>query len=111
MGQFDGSYHKWLEDRADECCLLANIDDATGKVTLKFDANESIPCVFEFWKEYVKTKGKPIAIYLDKYSTYKINHPSATDNKDAMTQFQRAMETLDIKVISAHSPQAKGRVE
>lgn len=111
MGQFDGSYHKWLEDRADECCLLANIDDATGKVTLKFDTNESIPCVFEFWKDYVKTKGKPIAIYLDKYSTYKINHPAATDNKDALTQFQRAMETLGIKVISAHSPQAKGRVE
>jgi len=111
MGQFDGSYHKWLEDRAPECCLLANIDDATGKVTLKFDTNESIPCVFEFWKDYVKTKGKPIAIYLDKYSTYKINHPSATDNKDALTQFQRAMETLGINVISAHSPQAKGRVE
>lgn len=111
MGQFDGSYHKWLEDRAPECCLLANIDDATGKVTLKFDTNESIPCVFEFWKDYIKTKGKPIAIYLDKYSTYKINHPSATDNKDALTQFQRAMETLGIKVISAHSPQAKGRVE
>lgn len=111
MGQFDGSYHKWLEDRADECCLLANIDDATGKVTLKFDTNESIPCVFEFWKEYVKTKGKPIAIYLDKYSTYKINHKSAVDNKDALTQFQRAMETLGINVITAHSPQAKGRVE
>jgi hypothetical protein len=111
MGQFDGSYHKWLEDRAPECCLLANIDDATGKVTLKFDTNESIACVFEFWKDYVKTKGKPIAIYLDKYSTYKINHPSATDNKDALTQFQRAMETLGINVISAHSPQAKGRVE
>jgi len=111
MGQFDGSYHAWLEDRADECCLLANIDDATGKVTLKFDTNESIPCVFEFWKEYVKTKGKPVAIYLDKYSTYKINHKSAVDNKDALTQFQRAMETLGINVITAHSPQAKGRVE
>ncbi|KKP82857.1 MAG: Integrase core domain protein [Candidatus Moranbacteria bacterium GW2011_GWF1_35_5] len=111
MGQFDGSYHKWLEDRGEECCLLANIDDATGKVTLKFDINESTLSVFEFWKEYIKTKGKPIAIYLDKYSTYKINHKSAVDNKEMMTQFQRAMETLGIKVINAHSPQAKGRAE
>jgi hypothetical protein len=111
MCQFDGSYHKWLEERAPECCLLASIDDATGKVTLKFDTNESIRCVFEFWREYVKTKGKPLAIYLDKYSTYKINHKSAVDNQEMMTQFQRAMETLGIRVINAHSPQAKGRVE
>jgi hypothetical protein len=111
MNQFDGSYHKWLEDRAEEFCLLASIDDATGKVTLKFDTNESIPCVFEFWKEYLKTKGKPLAIYLDKYSTYKINHKSAVDNNEMLTQFQRAMQVLGIRVITAHSPQAKGRVE
>ena len=111
MIQFDGSYHKWFEDRAPECCLLAGIDDATGRVTLKFDTNESIHCVFAFWKEYVEDKGKPLAIYLDKYSTYKINHPSAVDNKELMTQFQRAMQTLGIRVIHAHSPQAKGRVE
>lgn len=111
MGQFDGSYHKWFEDRADECCLLANIDDATGKVTLKFNINESTKCVFDFWKEYIQTKGKPIAIYLDKYSTYKINHKSAVDDKDMMTQFQRAMQSLGVNVINAHSPQAKGRVE
>lgn len=111
MGQFDGSYHDWFEGRAGECCLLANIDDATGKVTLKFDTNESTKCVFDFWKEYVQTKGKPIAIYLDKYSTYKINHKSAVDDKNMMTQFQRAMESLGINVINAHSPQAKGRVE
>lgn len=111
MGQFDGSYHKWLEDRAEECCLLANIDDATGKVTLKFDTNEAIEPVFNFWKEYVEKKGKPSSIYLDKFSTYKINHPSAVDNKDLLTQFERAVTTLGIKLIVAHSPQAKGRVE
>lgn len=111
MGQFDGSYHDWFEGRAPECCLLGNIDDATGKVTLKFDTNESIACVFKFWKEYIQGKGKPLAIYLDKYSTYKINHKSAVDNKDLITQFQRAMDTLDINLISAHSPQAKGRIE
>lgn len=111
MGQFDGSYHDWFEKRGKECCLLANIDDATGRITLKFDTNEGIECVFNFWKEYAQQKGKPIAIYLDKFSTYKINHKSAVDNKDMITQFQRAMDTLGVRLISAHSPQAKGRVE
>lgn len=112
MEQFDGSYHKWFEDRAPECCLLASIDDATGKILYaKFDQNESVRSVFTFWDRYIHEHGKPISIYLDKYSTYKINHPSAVDNSELMTQFQRAMQELDIRVISAHSPQAKGRIE
>jgi len=52
-----------------------------------------------------------VAIYLDKFSTYKVNHKNAEDNHALMTQFERAMKELDIKLISAHSPQAKGRVE
>jgi transposase len=112
MEQFDGSYHKWFEDRAPECCLLASIDDATGKPTrLEFSTNESVQSVFTFWDGYIQAWGKPVSIYLDKYSTYKINHPSAVDNSELLTQFQRAMRELDIRVISAHSPQAKGRIE
>ncbi len=44
-------------------------------------------------------------------STYKINHKAAVDNKDLMTQFQRAMRQLGINPIPANSPQAKGRIE
>ena len=114
MQQFDGSYHNWLEgrDKEKEHCLLLAVDDATGKIThAKLGKNESVKSVFKFWKEYTKKKGKPVAIYLDKYSTYKINHKNATDNKDLKTQFQRAMAELDVNVIFANSPQAKGRVE
>lgn len=112
MQQFDGSYHRWFEERALECCLLAAIDDATGKITqLRFAANESVRTVFSFWKDYCLRQGKPVSIYLDKYSTYKINHPSAVDNKELLTQFERATGELGIKLITAHSPQAKGRVE
>jgi len=67
--------------------------------------------VFTFWKEYVAERGKPTGIYLDKFSTYKINHKAAVDNLDLMTQFQRAMQELQITLITANSPQAKGRVE
>src|SRR3989344_649401 len=118
MLQFDGSYHKWFENRLldsdgypSEVCLLASIDDATGIIKLKFDLNESVFAVFRFWKEYIKEFGKPISIYLDKYSTYKVNFKSAVDNLELLTQFQKALNILDIKMISANTPQAKGRVE
>jgi len=114
MQQFDGSYHKWLEKRNGnkELCLLASIDDATGKITkLKFGKNEGVVEVFNFWKDYLQAKNKPVAIYLDKFSTYKVNHKNATDNHELLTQFQRACNDLNINLISAHSPQAKGRIE
>lgn len=116
--QFDGSYHHWFEDRYQdedgnhEACLLAAIDDATGRIThASFSANEGVIAVFEFWKSYILKLGKPLAIYLDSFSTYKINHKAAIDNKDLITQFGRVVKTLSIELIIAHSPQAKGRVE
>jgi hypothetical protein len=91
---------------------LASIDDATGKITkAEFSLNEGVMAVFNFWKEYILEIGKPVNVYLDKFSTYKINHKSAVDNHELMTQFQRAMLDLAVNLISAHSPQAKGRIE
>lgn len=119
MQQFDGSYHLWFENRfidekgiPIEVCLLASIDDATGQITqATFSENEGVHAVFAFWKTYSEQIGKPISIYLDKFSTYKVNHKAAVDNSDLITQFQRAMKSLSIELITAHSPQAKGRVE
>lgn len=119
LEQFDGSYHFWFENRfvdADgnpiEVCLLVSIDDATGKITkAQFTTNEGVVAVCTFWKKYVQEIGKPISIYLDKFSTYKINHKAAVDNSELMTQFERAMKDLAVQLITAHSPQAKGRVE
>ena len=110
MQQFDGSYHVWFGK--EESCLLLSVDDATGKIThAKFDYNESVVAVFKFWLEYFEKQGFPLSIYLDKFSTYKINHKNAVDNKDMITQFERAMSQVGINPITAHSPQAKGRVE
>lgn len=117
MEQFDGSYHHWFEGRNEaavglEQCLLLSVDDATGKITgAVFEDNEGVEAVFRFWKEYFKTNGLPNAIYLDKFSTYKVNHKNAVDNLELMTQFERAMNQLGVRVIHANSPQAKGRVE
>jgi hypothetical protein len=112
MQQYDGSYHHWLEDRAEEMCLLLSVDDATGKIThAKFDYHEGIFPTFNFWKEYIEKNGKPQSIYLDKFSTYKVNHKNAKDNSEMITQFQRASKELGIRLITAHSPEGKGRVE
>lgn len=112
MLQFDGSYHRWVEDRGEEWCLLAAIDDATGiPVKAKFDTDEGTFPVFKFWKEYTEQHGKPRSIYLDKFSTYKMNQKVAVENHETQTQFQRAMSQLGIEPITAHSPQAKGRIE
>lgn len=119
LEQFDGSYHRWFEKRyvdstgePIEVCLLAAIDDATGTITkAMFAANEGVVAVLTFWKEYCLERGKPIGIYLDQFSTYKINHKNAQDNHELMTQFQKVTQEIGIKLITAHSAEAKGRVE
>lgn len=110
--QFDGSYHDWFESRASSCCLLAEIDDATGRIVhARFTTDEGVMPVFTFWKESIERNGKPAAIYLDKFSTYKVNAKMLVDDPVAQTQFERAMRELGITLIHAHSPQAKGRIE
>lgn len=114
MIQFDGSYEHWFENRnkTGEACLLAAIDDATGKiVSAKFAEHEGVFPVFGFWQEYLIKNGKPRSIYLDKFSTYNLNHQLAKENGDTLTQFERATNELRIDLIKANSPQAKGRVE
>lgn len=110
--QFDGSYHNWLGAEAGEICLLLTVDDATSMpIHGKFDSDEGLIPVMGYWQEYMSIYGKPLAIYTDKFSTYKMNHKMAIGNPDTKTQFGRALETLRVEVIFANSPQAKGRVE
>lgn len=114
MLQFDGSYHHWLEDRGDtgEMCLLAAMDDATGKIVhAQFAPHEGVVPVFMFWKGYMSIHGVPRNIYLDRFSTYKMTQQVAVENHELVTQFQRATTTLRTELITAHSPQAKGRIE
>jgi len=112
MQQFDGSYERWFEDRKPKCCLLLSVDDATGDIThAKFDEHEGVFPVFTFWQEYLLKHGKPMSIYMDRFSTYSMNHKTAKENPDTLTQFQRVLQELRIEPIVAHSPEAKGRIE
>ena len=109
--QIDGSPHDWFEGRAEACVLLVFIDDATGKlVQLLFVESESFFSYCQAAEGYFRQFGKPVAFYSDKNSIFRVNQPSAGCQPD-LTQFGRAMLELDIEIICANTPQAKGRVE
>lgn len=114
--QADGSPHHWFENRGPSCTLLVYIDDATGKLLhLSFAPSETTNAYFVATKEYLKHHGKPLAFYVDRHSVFRVNTTKAlsarVEDSNGKTQFGRAMEELDIELIFANSPQAKGRVE
>jgi len=52
--QFDGSSHAWFEDRGEGCCLLVAIDDASGRVFMRFAISENGQDVLGMLKTYVQ---------------------------------------------------------
>ena len=109
--QLDGSPHAWFEERGEKCNLLVFIDDATGRLMeLYFTPGETTFSYFAATERYLNRYGKPVAFYSDKNSIFKVNIKNALTGS-GMTQFGRAMKELDIEIICANTPQAKGRVE
>lgn len=109
--QLDGSEHDWFEGRGPRCSLLVYVDDATSELMhLKFVKSENLWDYFEATKEYVQMHGRPEAFYPDKHAVFRVNRDGCLKSR-GLTQFGRAMQELDIKLICANSPQAKGRVE
>lgn len=109
--QLDGSPHKWFEERGPTCTLLVYVDDATSRLMeLYFTPGETTFSYFAATRRYMARHGKPVTFYSDKNSIFKVNIPNALTGS-GMTQFGRAMRELDIEIICANTPQAKGRVE
>ncbi|MCI0551837.1 MAG: ISNCY family transposase [Anaerolineae bacterium] len=109
--QLDGSPHDWFEGRTEACELLVFIEDATGKlVQLLFVDSESFFSYCQAAEGYFRQYGKPVAFYSDKNSIFRVNQPSVGMGQ-SLSQFGRAMQELDIEIICANTPQAKGRVE
>jgi transposase len=109
--QIDGSYHAWLEGRGPKACLLLFVDDATSEVlAAEFVEQESFFAYASLCKSYFRATGTPVAFYSDKFSVFRANS-SRSIQKEAITQFNRALSSLGIELICANSPQAKGRVE
>ena len=113
--QMDGSHHKWFEDRGEEDCLMDMVDDATGKTLALLSEQETTRAAMELLWAWVKKYGIPKALYVDWKNVYITKREPTIEEQLSgelpLTQFGRACKKLDIEILPASSPQAKGRVE
>jgi hypothetical protein len=109
MVQADGTEYDWFGD-GNKYVMLVFIDDATSSLLhAVLVKSESSFSYMQALNDYLLKHGRPMCLYTDKHGVFRVNMPSAPEG--SQTQFARAMETLDIKMIQAHSAQAKGRIE
>ena len=116
MVQMDGSHHDWLEGRGPRLVLMGYIDDASNRVFGRFYEYEGTIPALDSFKRYCLKYGIPQSVYLDKHTTYKSTQQeqlrlSILGQGDGLSEFGRALKALDVQVIHANSPQAKGRIE
>jgi len=117
MVLWDGSPHRWFGKDTSPCCLMAAIDDATGRLLDAFFL--PYECSFGYLKlleHVVNQYGIPASIYQDRHSTLKRNDDNWTleeqlRGEQDSTQVGGALKSLGITPIFALTPQAKGRVE
>jgi transposase len=114
MVQMDGSHHAWLEQRGPRSCLMVMIDDATGQMRGRFYGGETLFAAMDLFGRWCSEFGIPQSLYVDRAGIYRCDRePTAEElagRKRPLSQFARAMQELDVRLILANSPQAKGRV-
>jgi hypothetical protein len=108
--QMDTSLHDWTEGRGEDMILLLMIDDASSDVLARFYAADTIAAHFDLLGRWLAKYGRPRALYTDRHSIFEAHKEGQVDY-EGETQFSRALAELDIDLIKARSPQAKGRVE
>ena len=117
MVLWDGSPHLWFGPEDPPCCLMAAMDDGTGKIlAARFFPFEGASGYLWLLKELVKKYGIPLVIYQDRHGALHRNdaHWSLEEQlagRQGPTQVGLALEALGIQPIAALSPQAKGRIE
>jgi transposase len=116
--QLDASPHAWLEERGPRLHLVAAIDDATGTVPAAiFREQEDTAGYLMVLYQVVTTVGVPEAVYHDRHTIFvrpaqeRESVAEQLAGQREPTQVGRALRALGIVSITAHSPQAKGRVE
>lgn len=110
--QLDGSHHDWLEGRGPHGVLMAYIDEASSRVSARFDEDEgTIPALDSFQRD-VRRYGLPLAVYADQPTTY--HSPAEPTLKEQLagvkpqSQFGRALGELGVELIPVHSPRPRG---
>ena len=108
--QMDTSIHEWTEGRGETMVLITMIDDATSRLLARFYPSDNVEAHFDLLGRWLVTHGRPRALYTDRHSIFESQKRGVPD-AEGETQFGRALGELDIELIRARSPQAKGRVE
>jgi transposase len=117
MVLWDGSPHAWFGPKYSPCCLMAAVDDGTGKLlAARFFPFEGSSGYLWLLKTLVKRYGIPLVIYHDRHGALHRNDSNWTlqeqlAGRQDPTQVGLALEGLGIRSIAALSPQAKGRIE
>lgn len=112
--QMDTSIHPWLEGRCSEQpVLIAMIDDATSRLHARFAQSDTGIANRELIVSYIERFGRMGALYVDRASHFQSQtRKRAMSDKPPMSSvIKQALDKLDIRLIPALSPQAKGRVE
>ena len=107
----DGSHHAWVPGRRWD--LIVTMDDATSEIYSAFFVDEEgTMSSFRALSEVIRERGLFCSLYADRASHY-WHTPEAggTVDKDKPTQVGRALQQLDIELIAAYSPEARGRSE
>lgn len=113
--QMDGSHHAWFGPDRPKACLMNMVDDATGTTLSMLAEEETTAAAMLLLWRWVEQYGVPKALYTDKKSVFVTGREPTLEEElageEPLTAFGMACKKLDIKIIRAHSPQAKGRVE
>jgi hypothetical protein len=112
----DTSEHRWLEARfGQKIVLIALIDDATSRLRARFFPRDTGAANRRMIVDYLRDHGRMGALYTDQASHFRVNwrakERAEQDEPEAITLIRRALNALQIELILALSPQAKGRVE
>jgi len=115
MLQFDGSHHAWFGPQQPRCCLMNLVDDARGVSMGYLAPQETTKAALQILWMWVARYGAPGSLYLDRKSTYLARREPTREEQlagvEPLTEFGHACKKLGIELITAYSPQAKGRVE
>lgn len=114
--QMDSSQHNWIESIPEKHWFISTVDDATGKILYaKFFDEDNMFNNMEVIRKVVEDNGIFLALYTDKASHFKTIRLGGLHNdvniEQDDTNIEKALNDLNITLITANSAEAKGRIE
>lgn len=114
--QMDSSFHHWLENIPPRWYLITMVDDATNELLYaKFFPKDTVSNNMEGIRKVIEKKELFMSLYVDKASHFKttryagVHYDVSVEQEE--TNIERALEEPGITLITANTPQAKGRIE